>query len=94
MKKVILTAAVAVLALSSCKKDRTCTCTTTPVSSTTNGVAATNLGNPSTDVTKYTKVKKKGVDCNSGTETSTFTGTFGGTAYTVVDVDKVECTLD
>ena len=27
MKKVLLIAAVAVLALSSCKKDRTCTCT-------------------------------------------------------------------
>lgn len=94
MKKIVFTAAIAVLALTSCKKDRTCTCTSTPVSNTTNGVAATNLGTPTTEVTKYTKVSKKGVDCSSGEETMTTTGSFGGISYTNVSVDKVECTLD
>jgi hypothetical protein len=34
MKKMTMIAAIAALAFASCKKDRTCTCTTTPTSGT------------------------------------------------------------
>ena len=47
MKKVLFIAVVAVASLASCKKDRVCTCTTTPAS-----------GTATTDVTTYYKVKK------------------------------------
>ncbi len=93
MKKILLIAAVAGLTMASCKKDRTCTCTSTPVSQTTNGVAATNLGTASTSVTKITSVTKKGAACNSGEETSTSTNTYGGTVYTTISVNKMDCTL-
>lgn len=93
MKKILTVAAIAVLALTSCKKDRTCKCTYTPQSSTTNGVAATSLGSAWTTEDKITKTSKKSVDCNSGTETSTNSSTFGGTTYTTVDVTKVDCSL-
>jgi hypothetical protein len=52
MKKILLIAAVAGLAMVSCKKERTCTCTTTTTS--TSGTVTT--GQPSTTV--YKKVKK------------------------------------
>jgi hypothetical protein len=70
MKKVTLlaVAAFAVLSMTSCKKDRVCTCTTT-----TNGV----VGTP--QVVTYTKAKKSAAMANcldaSGTET------YGGTTY-------------
>ena len=50
MKKVLFIAAVAIVSLASCKKDRTCTCTTT---STLSGATA----KPAT-VTDYPKSKK------------------------------------
>lgn len=90
MKKITLLA-VAALAISfaSCKKDRTCTCTVTPVSSTTNGVASTNLGSASTDVMVFTKVTKKGAACNSGESTDTYVNG----ASTTVTVKKSDCKL-
>ncbi len=93
MKKTLLVAAIAGLAMVSCKKDRTCTCTSTPVSSTVNGAPQT-LGTPETTVTKLTKVSKKGADCNSGEETTTYTGSYLGMSYTMVDVTKNDCKLD
>lgn len=94
MKKTILIAFVAGLALASCKKDRTCTCTLTPVSSTVNGVGQTLNTGTHTTVTKITKVSKKGAGCTSGEKTTTTTGTSGGNSYTQVDVDKADCKLD
>jgi hypothetical protein len=93
MKKILLIAAVAGLTMASCSKDRTCTCTATPVSETYNGIANTNIGSPTTTVTKLTKVSKKGADCNSGEQTTTATGNIGGTAYTYVAVTKNDCKL-
>lgn len=95
MKKITLFA-VATLAISfaSCKKDRTCTCTTTPVSQTVNGVAQTNIGSASTTVTKYAKVTKKGTDCKSGESNYTGSYTFNNTVYNIVQVDKLDCKLD
>jgi hypothetical protein len=68
MKKITLlaVAAIAVLSMTSCKKDRTCTCTQTDASGTT---AYTMV---------ITKVTKKGATmgaCASGTTTETVSGT-------------------
>jgi hypothetical protein len=52
MKKVLFMAAVIVASLASCKKDRTCTCTTT---STYPGATST------TDIVTYNKAKKHDV---------------------------------
>jgi hypothetical protein len=89
MKKITLFA-VAVIAISfaSCKKDRTCTCTVTPVSSTDNGVTQP-IGSSYTQVMKITKVTKKGAACNSGEQTETFTSG----SHTYVDVIKADCKL-
>ncbi|MBK9283772.1 MAG: hypothetical protein IPM51_05560 [Sphingobacteriaceae bacterium] len=94
MKKITLLAVVALaVTFTACKKERTCKCTSTPVSSTTNGVAATTLGNPSTTETKYSKTSKNGAGCASGETTSTSTSTWGGTTYTTINVDKMDCSL-
>jgi len=50
MKKVLITGVLAVLAMSSCKKDRTCTCTT--------------AGSTTTDVKTYTSVTKGQMKAN------------------------------
>lgn len=94
MKKIIMIAAVAGLFAVSCKKERTCTCTRTHVSSTTNGV--TNPVSTSTykTETKLDKTTKSGAACNSGDRTSTDTYTSGGTTVVDVDVHKYDCTLD
>ncbi|MBK9283773.1 MAG: hypothetical protein IPM51_05565 [Sphingobacteriaceae bacterium] len=89
MKKVIFMAAIAVLGMTSCKKDRTCKCTTTVTSQTFNGVANPTLPAASTEETKYTKASKKAVDCNSGEET--WTQVSG--ANTTIQVQKVDCSL-
>ena len=84
MKKILLIAAVAGLAAVSCSKDRTCTCTNTPVTYTANGVTQP-IGSPSTTTTKLTKVSKTSADCNSGEETTTWVS--GTVTYTTT------CTL-
>ncbi len=94
MKKIILTVFVAGLALTSCKKDRTCTCTITQVSSTDNGVTQPVSTGSETNVMKYTKVTKKGAGCVGGERTETSTETRGGTTHTMVDVSKADCKLD
>ena len=93
MKKILLVAAVAGLTLVSCKKERTCKCTGSPVSSTTNGVANTLPTGTFTWEKKIDKTSKGGAHCNSGEETQTQTYTSGGTTYTDVDVWKMECEL-
>lgn len=94
MKKIVLIAFVAGLSMASCKKDRTCTCTMTPVSSTVNGVGQTLNTGTHTSVTKLEKVTKKGAACNSGEVTTTDTYVSGGNSYTQIDIDKAECKLD
>lgn len=89
MKKIVLIAAIAVVGMTSCKKDRTCTCTNTVTSQTYNGIANPTLPTATTEVTKYTKTSKKAVDCASGEET--FTQVSG--ANTMVEVTKVSCEL-
>ncbi len=67
MKKLLIVAVVAVASLASCKKDYTCTCTTS---------AAGFTGTP--QVTTYPKAKKSAAraNCLSSTETQ------GGVVYT------------
>ena len=93
MKNILLIAAVASLTLASCKKDRTCTCVVTPVSSTDNGVTQPLLISSYSVTNKLTKVTKKGAHCRSGESTQTRTSTSGGTTHTYVDVSKVDCKL-
>lgn len=93
MKKIILLAAVIGFAATSCKKERTCKCTQTAKSSTTNGVAATTLPSPGTWEKKMDKVSKAGAHCNSGETTNTNSWTSGGTVYTTVTVWDNECSL-
>lgn len=89
MKKVLLVAAIAGMAFASCKKDRTCTCSITQVSSTYDGVSQTISPTPFTQEQKMTKVSKNGAHCNSGTQTDTQTSN----GHTTVDVYKADCTL-
>ena len=89
MKKItILAVAALAISFASCKKDRTCTCTMTPVSYSVNGTSGTVSGSTTT-VSKITKVKKSGAACNSGEQTSTYTNG----SYTSVSVDKADCKL-
>ena len=97
MKKITLLAVVALaVTFTACKKDRTCTCTWTPVSSTTNGVAATNLGTGGTWVFKMTDVKKGAAtsQCATGENTNTSSYTTGGTVYTTVSVNKKKSAIN
>jgi len=93
MKKItILAVAVLAISFASCKKDRTCTCTVTPVSSTENGVTQP-IGSAYTETTKITKTTKKGAACNSGEETRTSSYSSGSTTVNTVDVSKRDCKL-
>lgn len=90
MKKIILLAAVVSLMTVSCKKDRTCTCVVTYVSSTENGVSQPLMFTTGSYSKKLTKVTKKGAHCVDSQETDTQTS--GST--TTVDVYKTDCKLD
>jgi hypothetical protein len=68
MKKVLFIAIVAVASLASCKKDYTCTCTTTVTNS-----AGTATGDP--QVTEYPKAKKGAARANCLSSTGTEDGT-------------------
>lgn len=98
MKKITLLAVVALaVAFTSCKKDRTCKCTQTPVSETVNGTANPNYASSGSTVveTKMTKVKKSAANANcvSGERTTTATYTYGGSTTTQVNDDKWDCSL-
>jgi hypothetical protein len=98
MKKITIVAVAALaVTFTSCKKDRTCKCTMTPVSQTTNGTANPNYASSGTTTieTKMSKVKKGAANgaCVSGDRTSTSTSTYGGTSYTTVTEDKWDCSL-
>ena len=94
MKKIILLAAVVVLTMTACKKERTCTCTVTFVSSTDNGVTQPITITSATVTKKLDKVKKSDAHCNSGEQTETTTAVISGTTHTYVDVTKFACELD
>jgi hypothetical protein len=87
MKKITLLAvtAIAVLSMSSCRKDRTCTCTDTTSSGGTSSPSSTTT----VVVKKSTKSAAAGGPCWSGTNTGT--NTYGGT--TVTTVDTRSCTI-
>ena len=77
MKKVTLFAvAVVALSLASCKKDRTCTCT-----STTSGVTTT-------DVTVYHKVSKKNATSHCIGWQNTTTSSGSGFSSTTTSADN------
>lgn len=83
MKKIILLAvAFATVSLVSCKKDRTCECTTTTTQ--TNGTTTT--GNPST--TTYKKVKKS--DATYMCQKSTYKNVDDNGTYTSVSDCKLK----
>jgi hypothetical protein len=82
MKKVLLVAAVAGLAMASCKKDYDCECVTT---STFSGYTG------GTTTAKTGKMKKSDAEskCNEGDASSTGINPMDGSSYTI----KQECTL-
>ena len=96
MKLFYLSALSITLALTSCKKDRTCTCETTILASSgvTGGVGYVNSGPYSTTEDKSTmpKVTKKEAraNCVSGENTSTITDPYGDTKTETV---RKDCTL-
>ncbi len=94
MKKIIFISTLAVFTLAGCKKDRTCTCTSTVTSYTVNGQTQTITDPPTKTVTKLTKVAKDGVDCNSGEETLTINTVIFGQAVNVIQKTKNDCTLE
>lgn len=98
MKKITLIAiALSTLSFISCKKDRTCTCTSTPTSQTnvTAGVSNVNYGPFSSTENTFvmTKVTKKGAlaNCASGEDTQVFTDISNGDTQTTVY--KKDCEL-
>ncbi len=98
MKKITLIAIAFVsLSIASCKKDRTCSCTTTITSSTgvTGGIGYVNSGPfSSTDnKTVMTKVTKKTAqaNCVSNENTNVFTDINNGDTQTTVT--KRDCEL-
>lgn len=101
MKKLILLAAIAGIAFVSCKKDRTCECTSSTISRTSTQPGYTFTSQPATtSSTKYSKIKKKNVlaqICVTQEETRTYNqSSFNGTTtvnYVVTEVNKNECEL-
>ncbi|MES2567935.1 MAG: hypothetical protein V4565_13765 [Bacteroidota bacterium] len=94
--KFIFIIALIVLSLSSCKKDRTCTCETTKISSSrvTAGVTYENSGPYGTtvDMSTMPKVTKKEAraNCISRNYTSVYTDPYGDTT---TDAFKKDCVL-
>lgn len=80
MKKItLLISCLGLLSLASCKKDRTCNCTTTTVNGNSSNVRTDNI-----TLTKSTKADAKDACSNSST-----TNTSGGSTYT----SKSDCKL-
>lgn len=93
----ILAITLASLFISSCKKDRTCTCTTTITSSTgvAGGIGYVNSGpfSSTEDKTVMTKVTKKTAqaNCVSNENTNVYTDIANGDTQTTVT--KLDCEL-
>lgn len=79
--------------MTSCKKDRTCTCSTTQVSFTKNGVPQP-VSNDKTTSVRQAKTTKKDSGCNGGEQTSTTSDTYAGKTTTRVRVSKADCKLN
>jgi hypothetical protein len=88
MKKIILSVAVVGLALASCAKDRTCSCTTTYVDGTT---GITTVGLPNT-TTLYEVSKKNAKNLCLSTENSGQSTNSAG-VVTKHDTETTVCTL-
>ena len=92
MKKLFFIAAVAVISLASCSKNRTCTCT-----SSTSNPSLTTQAPASTTVTTYDKVKKTDAElwCGSSTTSDPQTGIspITGQQYTYIVTTTNTCTL-
>ncbi len=101
MKKTLVLAAIAVIALASCKKDRTCTCTNSTVSQTSTEPGYTYTPQPaSTSKTTYKKIKKKNVMaqlCVSNEETQSYSyqsfSPSGPVTYVMTANTKSDCEL-
>jgi hypothetical protein len=98
MKKItILTVAALAISVASCKKDRTCTCTSSVVSKTSTQPGYSYTPGPaSTSKTTYTKIKKSNTlaeQCVTSTTTDDYTYTVGSSSYVMTEVDKNDCTL-
>ncbi|MES2679910.1 MAG: hypothetical protein V4635_08505 [Bacteroidota bacterium] len=96
MKKILLISGLTILLMASCKKERTCSCTTTTISSmiVVGGQTFTQSSEPTKTVIKYDKARKGAVDCKSSEDTSTGSGSFSGFPYSAVVVTKTDCSLD
>ena len=101
MKKTLIFASLLGLAFVSCRKERTCECTFTPISQTsTQPNYSIVLGSPSTTSTKYEKVNRRSdavKNCKSyeRTQVSSYvvgSGTNAAT-YEMTRVDKTECEI-
>jgi len=97
MKKTLVLAAIAGIALASCKKDRTCTCTDGTVSQTSTqpGYSYTPQA-PSTNKTTYKKVKKKNVlvqTCVSYEDTYSYNYVSNQQTYVMTVNTKKDCEL-
>ncbi len=94
MKKILAIATIAVFSMTSCKKDRTCTCGVTFVSYTDNGQTQQVPAGTFTYSKKLTKVSKTGAHCNSYTQTDTSNEVDNGVSHTYIQVSKVDCKLE
>jgi len=90
MKKTLLIVALASFAMVSCKKERTCTCTTTDTAA--NGTVTT--GQPY--VTVYKKIKGGDAknDCMSTNSENTNSYTSGGVTVTSTTKSDTKCELN
>lgn len=88
MKTLAAGIVVATLLFTSCKKDRTCTCSST---STTVGGGSTFTGNPDNSVQTLTKVSKKDAQTICVSTSDVSTQTYGGNVYTTTTAKT--CTL-
>jgi hypothetical protein len=101
MKKLMTVVAVAAIFLAACKKDRTCTCTSSVVSQTSTEPGYTYTPQPpTTSTTTYKKIKKSNVSaqlCVSNDQTSSYTySSWNGTttvSYVMTVNSKDDCKL-
>ncbi|MES2679909.1 MAG: hypothetical protein V4635_08500 [Bacteroidota bacterium] len=93
MKKILMITIAGVFMMSSCKKDRTCTCTYSQILSTDNGVPQPVLGSFN-NTQKLKKIKKNDAHCNSYESTETRSTVENGQPHTYVDVTRMDCKLD
>ena len=94
MRKLIFASLLMSFAGVSCKKERSCTCTTTTVSSTVNGSPLAGSNVSQTTTTKYERARKNSIVCNSSEDVYDESVPIFGVNYTYHTVTKTECTLE